>query len=66
MSEIISKYANVEIDVAKKSPIVKYSLVGSNMDLKAYQKHSDLMFENKVINKQINVENLLLNIDEYR
>jgi ABC-type nitrate/sulfonate/bicarbonate transport system substrate-binding protein len=57
---IISKYAAVKINVANKVPIVTYSKL-ENIDLVTLQKHADLMYDNKVISKKIDMSKLLLN-----
>lgn len=58
--EILSEYASIEGKVAIVTPIVNFSKMGE-INIKNYQNYSDIMFENKVISKRINVNSILIN-----
>ncbi|MGZ4160801.1 MAG: ABC transporter substrate-binding protein [Neobacillus sp.] len=65
LPKIISKYALVSIGVAEKASIVTYSK-RENIDIPSFQKHADLMYENGVISKRIDVSKLIIDMNELK
>ena len=64
LSQIISEYTSVSLKVARKAPLVTYSKL-EDIDITSYQKHADLMYENGVVSKRINVSTLLIDMSEF-
>lgn len=63
LADIIAAYTSVDEALAGQIPLVTYSKL-QDINVGAYQKHADLMTENGVISKQLDVTRMLLTRDK--
>jgi NitT/TauT family transport system substrate-binding protein len=58
--KILPKYTKIDSTLTMKIPLVKFSKIDKNTDIVSYQKYADIMFENGILNKKIDVSKLLI------
>jgi ABC-type nitrate/sulfonate/bicarbonate transport system substrate-binding protein len=58
--QVLPKYAKIDSAITGKIPLVKFSQIDENTDIISYQKYADIMFENGILSKRIDVSKILI------